>query len=131
MVSASPSASLSHASLAVEPVAAHDESVRSTKNFRQIRKWLAHCNRNHPECWPKPTQNGITFPPSRLIDVGGTDESLVQLVSGSDSVRGEQYTTLSYCWGGAQRLRLMSSNAVDLQKRVSYQGPPQNNPRGD
>lgn len=116
MVSSPVSALLSHACVAVGPVAAHDESVRSTKNFRQIREWLAHCDRCHPECWPKPTRDGSTFLPSRLIDVGDTDRSCLRLVSGTDSIPGEQYTTLSYCWGGAQRLKLVSSNVAELER---------------
>lgn len=102
--------------VAVEPVPAHDEAVRSTRNFRQIREWLAHCNRHHPECWSKPARDGSAFLPSRLIDVGGTDESCLRLVTGTDRLPGEQYATLSYCWGGTQRLKLVSSNEADLER---------------
>lgn len=89
----------------------------STANFRQIREWLAHCNRNHPGCGLNPARDGLDFLPSRLIDVGGSKESCVRLISSTDSIRGEHlYTTLSYCWGGAQHLNLSSSNVAEFEK---------------
>lgn len=44
------------------------------------------------------------------------DEPCLRLISGTDNTRGEQYTTLSYCWGGSQRLKLASSNVADLER---------------
>ncbi|KAL1852112.1 hypothetical protein Daus18300_012259, partial [Diaporthe australafricana] len=103
--------------LTVKPIVAGDESVMSTGNFRQIRQWLSHCNQNHPRCGLNPARSGPVFLPSRLIDVGGSEESCVRLISSTDSMRGDNlYTTLSYCWGGAQRLNLSSSNVTDFEK---------------
>ncbi|KAI3400442.1 hypothetical protein diail_3063 [Diaporthe ilicicola] len=86
--------------LTVKPFATHDEeSVESSRN--------------------------LSFLPSRLIDVGGSEESCVRLLSNTDGVRNKQYVTLSYCWGGAQRLKLESSNAVDLERGFLFEDLPQ------
>lgn len=52
----------------------------------------------------------------RVIDVAGTYDSFLRLMPNTDSNQSEQYTALSYCLEGPQRLKLVSSNVGDLER---------------
>jgi len=77
-----------------------------------VRYWLQMCLRYHPKCG-KPTAN---FTPSRLLDVGSTDEPNICILICGNSQQRHTYLTLSHSWGGLQGIIKLTSANMDMLK---------------
>lgn len=64
----------------------------SADNVALITPWLQECNENHKRC----NTSGAPYSPTRLVDVGNSNED-IHLVLRGDSPR--SYAALTYCWG--------------------------------
>ena len=64
------------------------------------RQWLASCLSSHIKC-NLGHQDGSSFLPTRLLDVGSPGQPFINLVLSEDlaTSRRNEYMTLSYCWG--------------------------------
>jgi hypothetical protein len=58
------------------------------------------------------------FLPTRLLDVGCADASVIQLVETGDYPRDTSYCALSHCWGDSQPLRLTRTTATSLKTGI-------------
>ena len=96
-------------------------STASDTTFKLARGWLAECRFGHQEC----QRYRGSFLPRRLIHITAVDGSLhlrLHQTSGSDQV---EYTTLSYCWGGAQSSQLTTSNLYSYLLSIPISNLPQ------
>lgn len=78
---------------------------------------MDHCPSSHTQC-QQFVDSEVLCLPTRLIDVGTTDEGLLlHLVTTKDLVSQDvQYLALSYCWGGDQDFKLSESTLEAMQK---------------
>jgi hypothetical protein len=83
----------------------------------QIREWLEECCTNH--ICHRGRDSG--FLPSRLIDVGGQEESVASLVLSAEVPSSSPYLTLSHCWGQLQPLKLTTSNLQSMLTGISFE----------
>jgi len=93
------------------------DTTASPETFEFIRQKLATCDATHTKCKP-PQTSSIAHPyaPSRLIDVGASDDPTIKVVEAPfhQSETGEvRYITLSHSWGKAQIVTL-SDDYADL-----------------
>lgn len=77
--------------------------------------WYHFCQNNHPRC--NRQKKHRDWLPSRLLDIGGQEDSLWKLVVVSeDRITPAPYATLSYRWGINQSLRLLSSTFQNFRQ---------------
>ncbi|KXJ96587.1 hypothetical protein Micbo1qcDRAFT_170392 [Microdochium bolleyi] len=70
-----------------------NNSAGSAAAVDTVRRWLNNCETNHDNCR---TSNEVPLP-TRVLDVGGPDPSVVALFSTQGAAG--LYVCLSYCWG--------------------------------
>lgn len=74
--------------------------MQSERAFTQAKKWINECFSAHPFCADLRTG----FIPTRLLEVGGKDDSRIRLVE-MDNRPNIKWASLSYVWGGQQETR--------------------------
>lgn len=84
-----------------------------------IKPWVDDCVKNHHGCREVQQLGFEACAPTRLIDVGPTDEDTVKLVDTGDLSK-PRYLILSYCWG-ASNDKSKTTQANIEQRRVSIQ----------
>lgn len=92
-------------------------STSSPESWNLIDRWMGECTQNHVRC-------NATIPerwfPSRVLDVGISDEDLIRLVHRNDVFSGQPYATLSHCWGKDHLMPIMMvSNIHYFQEGVN------------
>lgn len=78
------------------------------------------CLHNHETC--RYQQFPATFYPTRLLDVGKSEDSLIHLRETRDFDNKGPYVCLSHCWGGTQHYTLTEETNSSLQNGVSGAG---------
>lgn len=91
-------------------------STASTAVWQLALKWIHDCTTSHEICRPKDALS--PFLPTRLIDVGSAENPSRLTITASDHVDGP-YVALSYCWGGANGIKLTSTNIEELKLGLS------------
>jgi len=90
------------------------DHTASDLSFEMAASWLDQCVKTHPEC-------GIKFahqPPTRVLDIHSLQhERSIRLVPGTH-LGHARYATLSYRWGGHQRLMLRKENILSFQEGI-------------
>ncbi|KAK3338708.1 heterokaryon incompatibility protein-domain-containing protein, partial [Neurospora tetraspora] len=84
--------------------------ARGPETAAQLRFWLWKCVNDHPKC--RMALSGKRFGmhshtssldqtklPSRILDVGSADSSVVRLVKTTTETPSGSYVALSHCWG--------------------------------
>jgi hypothetical protein len=94
------------------------EHADDRDNWELIRKWLNVCQQTHAKCSQKILERGL---PTRLIDVGDTNEEL-KICETHALCRETQYMTLSHCWGGKVFTTLTPDNFQSYLSRIPYEG---------
>lgn len=84
----------------------------SAINFLQTK--YKECFENHPHCGLR--QSTTQFYPSRIIDVGTTNDGCIQLRESFTIKDGGPYFCLSHCWGDTQPYTLTKATASTLKK---------------
>ncbi|KAF7539564.1 hypothetical protein G7054_g2076 [Neopestalotiopsis clavispora] len=84
----------------VLPVIRTITDVQSEKAFVQMKKWIDECFLAHRFC----TDLRTGFTPTRLLEVGGKDDSRIRLVE-TENRSNCKWASLSYVWGGPQVTR--------------------------
>jgi hypothetical protein len=84
------------------------------KSMVLAREWLKECIRNHSIC---SRRNKIRLP-TRLLRI---DKGKLHLCLSADLEDCLDYVTLSYCWGDANILRLLSGNLSLLLESIPYE----------
>jgi hypothetical protein len=103
------------------------KTAESNEVLRLIRAWIENCLSNHPLC-----ERLSTHTPTRLIDVGFSDDtSSLRLIVNADTRGGEvTYLALSHCWGdvSGEDVQQMITTSTNLSQRLigfSLQSLPQ------
>jgi hypothetical protein len=77
-----------------------------------LLKKFEYCLLGHPRCNP-PRHFSQSVYPSRLLDVGTTQQSLIVLRS-TNLFRNEEYVCLSHCWGSVRPFTLNAQTHTAL-----------------
>jgi hypothetical protein len=86
-------------------------------SWKLVLKWLKDCEECHDKC--SPVESGNPWYPTRLLDVGEEDTSLVKLIVTTNSrIRGP-YLTLSHRWGKGDMYKLMTAELQSFQDGIS------------
>lgn len=79
-------------------------NTQSEDAFCTANAWLSECVENHTGCaqpffssTPGTTTTADAFVPTRVLDVGGSNQDRIVLVQNAPA--GSPYIALSYCWG--------------------------------
>ncbi|CAM1507508.1 Fc.00g071490.m01.CDS01 [Cosmosporella sp. VM-42] len=100
-----------------------DEDPASKESFQRIRSWISRCTNDHSRCRTAGKRSEWT--PSRLLAWEATSDESEPLITLREFSRNApravdiSYATLSYCWGGDQRLKCRLSTVERLRKGVS------------
>lgn len=106
-------------------------SPATAEAFATARGWLEQCHEHclsladgtfnlHKSCKPVST----TFVPSRLVRVPDIDATALQIVETKD-LGYVPWCSLSYCWGGVQRIKTTSTNFSTGERMVQISDLPQ------
>lgn len=74
---------------------AADSTTGSRTSLDLLKRWLAECRRNHPQCQLR----GKPRLPTRVIDLGSLKEDCQPQLLITDPEQSEDYLALSHCWG--------------------------------
>ena len=97
--------------------------VTSDATFQLDRHWVSQCLENYPKCRSRTS----LLLPSRLIDVGSDDSSLLKLQVNTSGEK-QDYVALRYCWGGPMP-SLPHLKRYGNSRLVSHRVSPANNER--
>lgn len=102
----------------------------SEASINQMKKWLNHCENDHPNC--KPRHASRDFMPSRVLDVGTQNDPLppshIRVVQTKNKNMKEKYMTLSHCWGRKKFVQLTNENLKDFTNLgIPWEGDPHEN----
>ncbi|KAM5349262.1 hypothetical protein ACJ41O_005769 [Fusarium nematophilum] len=92
--------------------------VASEENFRDSRRWLEECHKNHPAC--RGSHRG--YMPSRVLEI--SEDGRIKLIETKRQREGK-YAALSYCWGGDQSFKLTKGNLPKLREAIASKDLPQ------
>ncbi|KAH8779028.1 hypothetical protein BGZ57DRAFT_761135 [Hyaloscypha finlandica] len=87
----------------------------SDQHLRILRLWLKHCDENHPGCRPL----GTAMLPTRLIDVGGSSSTTINLyeTQKDDTMK---YIALSHPWGAPPHFCTFTSNIEEYKRSIDF-----------
>ncbi|KAH7112428.1 heterokaryon incompatibility protein-domain-containing protein [Dactylonectria macrodidyma] len=90
----------------------------SSTNLVRMSSWLNHCQEHH-NCKTMP---GVM--PTRLIEITGTPETISLRLRQTEEVGRVPFAALSYCWGGEQPMKCLSSNIVSYGTAIPFEKQP-------
>ena len=91
------------------------ESALDVEVWQTAREWMRFCKDEHPQCR---SMTGIKAPgslPTRVLDIGDTENNVTRLCISKEAGISGQYAALSHCWGGKIHHRL-TLNTLDKMK---------------
>jgi hypothetical protein len=88
-------------------------NTRSTSSLDFLRSKYRECCAEHAGCRLQQS-NGLTYP-SRIIDVGESDDSPIYLCDTQGVSHRESYACLSHCWDQKQPFKLTKQTKLMLQ----------------
>ncbi|CAH0057394.1 unnamed protein product [Clonostachys solani] len=104
--------------------ALHHPQVRPNTNcpetFQQLRDWISTCDKDHEVCLVSST---VSLP-TRILDLGGTDEEHADAKLRNGQNESGRYATLSHCWGGYQPLKTTKSTLDAHTANIPFQDLP-------
>ena len=90
----------------------------SSTNLVRIFSWLNDCQEHH-SC-----KNMLGIMPARLIEITGTSETISLRLRQTAEVGRVPFAALSYCWGGEQPMKCLSSNVVSYGTAIPFEKQP-------
>jgi hypothetical protein len=85
------------------------QDISSKTCMNLAASWVKKCQEQHPHCKQSPT----AIPPSRVIDVGDSQQDPRLVETGGKHGR---WATLSHCWGKVRPL-MTTQSTLDQRKR--------------
>lgn len=96
----------------------HCQHITHNTGDDEAVSWLTtqyrRCRELHAKCQHLAPYND--FMPTRVLYVGSTEEGVVRLCDGADTVAGAGYTVLSHCWGTHPQRAVLTKSTVDMFK---------------
>ncbi|KAK4033774.1 hypothetical protein C8A01DRAFT_19325 [Parachaetomium inaequale] len=83
--------------------------------FDKARKWIKTCCSSHKQCRVT-GKDGLSFLPTRVIDVGVGDGDALKLHVSAEDEQAE-YACLSYCWGG-DHFKTTCANLEEITAKI-------------
>ena len=90
----------------------------SSTNLARISSWLNDCQEHH-NCKPM-----LGVMPTRLIEITGTSETISLRLRQTEEVGRVPFAAPSYCWGGEQSMKCLSSNIVSYGTAIPFEKQP-------
>ncbi|TRX96824.1 hypothetical protein FHL15_002130 [Xylaria flabelliformis] len=90
----------------------------SSTNLQKMSAWLNDCQENH-DC-----KNVPGAMPMRLIEITGTSETISLRLRQTDELGRVPFAALSYCWGGEQPMKCLSSNIDSYGTEIPFEEQP-------
>ncbi|KAI1749902.1 heterokaryon incompatibility protein-domain-containing protein [Xylaria castorea] len=90
----------------------------SSTNLVKMSSWLKDCQEHH-SC-----KNMPGAMPMRLIEIMGTSETISLRLRQTEEVGRVPFAALSYCWGGEQPMKCLSSNIVSYGTAIPFEKQP-------
>ena len=90
----------------------------SSTSLVRIISWLNDCQEHH-NC---KTMLGVM--PTRLIEMTGTSQTISLRLRQTEEVGRVPFAALSYCWGGEQPMKCLSSNLVSYGTAIPFEKQP-------
>ncbi|KAI1310418.1 heterokaryon incompatibility protein-domain-containing protein [Xylaria venustula] len=87
----------------------------SSENVARMVSWLSNCQANH-KC---KTMHGVM--PTRLIEITDTSGAINLRLRRTEEVGHVPFAALSYCWGGEQPMKCVSSNIVSYGTAIPFE----------
>ena len=87
----------------------------SSTNLGRICSWLNDCQEHH-NC---KTMLGVM--PTRLIEITGTSETISLRLRPTEELGRVPFAALSYCWGGEQPMKCLSSNILSYGTAIPFE----------
>ena len=87
----------------------------SSSNLVRICSWLNDCQEHH-NC---KTMLGVM--PTRLIEITGTSETISLRLRQTEELGRVPFAALSYCWGGEQPMKCLSSNILSYGTAIPFE----------
>jgi hypothetical protein len=87
----------------------------SSTNLMRMVSWLNDCQQHH-NCKPM-----LGVMPTRLIEISGTLATISLRLRQTDEVGRVPFAALSYCWGGEQPMKCLSSNIVSYGTAIPFE----------
>lgn len=109
-------------------VEADQAATAKRRSHDLAKKWVHECTHQHPKCmninaWKT---HGVRYQPTRLLDLGGSDEKVWKLVLRDEEAgTHHQYATLSHRWSPDQQNLLLESNLEDFKQGQPVASLPQ------
>lgn len=102
--------------LAGTPLSPLSKCTGSDQSFDFVRSKYEQCVRYHPACSTNATRD---YTPTRLLDVGSSQQHTIRLVDRQHIPKAACYTTLSHCWGGLVPFKLTASTDSALRHGIN------------
>jgi len=96
-------------------------SPQSDSCFSLIQAWIAKCLAEHTFSCPNSSLNLL---PTRLVDVGSLNDSLVLALRISEPNETGIWIALSHCWGSGPHFTTTSATLAARRESISYQELP-------
>ncbi|KAI1429945.1 heterokaryon incompatibility protein-domain-containing protein [Xylaria sp. FL1777] len=88
----------------------------SGTNLVRMASWLNDCQEHHPNC-----RTMLGEMPTRLIEITDTSETVSLRLCRTKEVGRVPFAALSYCWGGEQPMKCLSSNIVSYGTTIPFE----------
>jgi hypothetical protein len=95
----------------------------SDESLRQADKWVKDCSQHHEICQSSIDVERVL--PSRLVDIGLSEESIVRVCNTATFPNSTRYMTLSHCWGKKQIATLSLNNFATFEAGITISTLPQ------
>ncbi|MCJ1243731.1 hypothetical protein MMC30_000928 [Trapelia coarctata] len=87
--------------------------------------WFEDCLHNHTSCGTIQQGHESSWYPTRLLDIGTTQEPAIRICITAEERPQGSYMTLSHCWGSAPVVQLKGENAKAMREHVRFEELPQ------
>ncbi|KAI1279987.1 heterokaryon incompatibility protein-domain-containing protein [Xylaria sp. FL0933] len=87
----------------------------SSTNLARMASWLNNCQEHH-KC-----KTMLGEMPARLIEITGTSETISLRLRQTEELGRVAFAALSYCWGGEQPMKCISSNVVSYRTAIPFE----------
>ncbi|KAI0400752.1 heterokaryon incompatibility protein-domain-containing protein [Xylaria palmicola] len=90
----------------------------SSANLAKISSWLRDCQEHH-SC-----KSMLGAMPTRLIEITGAPDAISLRLRETGEVGRVPFAALSYCWGGEQPMKCLSSNIASYRTVIPFEEQP-------
>lgn len=94
------------------------ENTGSHLNMDLAQKWMRACQESHTDCTAQ--SSAYHSPPTRLVDIGQSNDHLRLIVVDTNLASTVKYVTLSHCWGKLDFMKLVQAILGSFQESISY-----------